>query len=48
MNKAHVKYLENRLHAIAQSANRYKVENSTIPTQSSLSEADIAEIIILP
>jgi hypothetical protein len=44
MNKAHVKYLENRLHAIAQSANRYKVENFSIPTQSSISEADIAEM----
>jgi hypothetical protein len=44
LNKAHIKYLENRLHAIAISANRYKVENSTIPTQSSLSEADISEM----
>jgi hypothetical protein len=44
LNTAHIKYLENRLHAIAISANRYKVENSTIPTQSSLSEADISEM----
>ncbi len=44
LNKAHVKYLENRLHAIAQSANRYKVENSVVPTQSSISESDIAEM----
>lgn len=44
LNKAHVKYLENRLHAIAISANRYMVENSTIPTQASISEADVAEM----
>ena len=37
LNKAHIKYLENRLHEIAKSANRYSVENSIIPTQSSIS-----------
>lgn len=44
LNKAHIKYLENRLHEIAKTANRYKVENSTIPTQSSISESDRAEM----
>jgi len=44
LNKAHIKYLENRLHDIAKSANRYKVENSVIPTQSSISESDRAEM----
>ena len=44
LNKAHVKYLENRLHNIAHSAKRYKVENSIIPTQSSISESDRAEM----
>jgi hypothetical protein len=44
LNKAHIKYLENRLHDIAKSANRYKVENSVIPTQSSISESDTAEM----
>jgi hypothetical protein len=44
LNKAHVKYLENRLHEIAKSANRYTVENSIIPTQSSISESDRAEM----
>jgi Domain of unknown function (DUF4357) len=44
LNKAHVKYLENRLHEIAKSANRYKVENSIIPTQSTISESDRAEM----
>lgn len=44
LNKAHIKYLENRLHDIAVSAKRYKVENSIIPTQSSISESDRAEM----
>jgi len=44
LNKAHIKYLENRLHEIAQSAKRYKVQNSIIPTQSSISESDRAEM----
>lgn len=43
-NKAHVKYLENRLHEIANAANRYKIENNTTPTQSSISESDRAEM----
>ncbi|TDQ16250.1 uncharacterized protein DUF4357 [Algoriphagus boseongensis] len=44
LNKAHIKYLENRLHEIAKKVNRYKVENSIIPTQSSISESDRAEM----
>jgi hypothetical protein len=44
LNKAHIKYLENRLHEIAKSANRYKLDNSIIPTQSSISESDRAEM----
>lgn len=44
LNKAHIKYLENRLHDIAKSANRYKVENAVNPTQSSISESDRAEM----
>ena len=44
LNKAHIKYLENRLHEIAKSANRYRVDNSIIPTQSSISESDRAEM----
>jgi Domain of unknown function (DUF4357) len=44
LNKAHIKYLENRLHDIATSSNRYKIENSIIPTQSSISESDRAEM----
>lgn len=44
LNKAHIKYLENRLHEIAKNANRYKIDNSVIPTQSSISESDRAEM----
>jgi hypothetical protein len=44
LNKAHIKYLENRLHDIASAANRYKIENFIIPTQSSISESDRAEM----
>ncbi len=44
LNKAHIKYLENRLHELAKSANRYLVNNSIIPTQSSISESDKAEM----
>ena len=44
LNKAHIKYLENRLHEIAKLTNRYKIENSVVPTQSSISESDRAEM----
>lgn len=44
LNKAHIKYLENRLHKIAISANRYELMNTQIPTQSSISESDKAEM----
>ncbi len=44
LNKAHIKYLENRLHEIAKLAKRYKVDNSVVPTQSSISESDRAEM----
>lgn len=44
LNKAHIKYLENRLYDIAQKANQYKIENSVTPTQSSISESDRAEM----
>lgn len=44
LNKAHIKYLENRLYEIAKLANRYKVENTSTPTQSSISESDRAEM----
>jgi len=44
LNKAHIKYLENRLHDIACKTNRYQIENGCIPTQSSISESDRAEM----
>lgn len=44
LNKAHIKYLENRLFEIATSVKRYKIENSIIPTQSSISESDKSEM----
>ncbi|MFT3796620.1 GIY-YIG nuclease family protein [Flavobacterium sp.] len=44
LNKAHIKYIENRLHDIAVSSNRYKIENSATPTQSAISESDRSEM----
>jgi Domain of unknown function (DUF4357) len=44
LNKAHIKYLENRLHEIATTVKRYKIENTIIPTQSSISESDKSEM----
>jgi hypothetical protein len=44
LNKAHIKYIENRLHELAIIANRYLIENSIIPTKSSISESDKAEM----
>lgn len=44
LNKAHIKYLENRLHEIAFTANRYDLINTQKPTQSCISESDKAEM----
>jgi hypothetical protein len=44
LNKAHIKYLENRLHVIAKKVNRYQVDNNSTPTQSSIAESDRAEM----
>jgi hypothetical protein len=44
LNKAHIKYLENRLFDLAKTVKRYKVENTITPTQSSISESDVAEM----
>lgn len=44
LNKAHIKYLENRLHETATKTNRYLLENGCTPTQSSISESDRAEM----
>ncbi|WP_255067305.1 GIY-YIG nuclease family protein [Lacihabitans sp. LS3-19] len=44
LNKAHIKYLENRLFEIATTVDRYKLANNNIPTQSAISESDKAEM----
>jgi hypothetical protein len=44
LNKAHIKYLENRLYDLAQKNGRYVLENTIIPTQSTISESDTAEM----
>lgn len=42
LNKAHVKYLENKFYVLAQDSGRADIINSTIPTKSSVSEYDKA------
>ena len=44
LNKAHIKYLESRLFEIANIASRYEIQNTNIPTKSSISESDQAEM----
>lgn len=44
LNKAHIKYIENRLFETATEAGRYALENSNKPTRSSISEPDMAEM----
>lgn len=43
LNKAHIRYLEARLIAIARAANRAEIENSTFGVLPPLSEPDTAE-----
>jgi len=44
LNKAHIKYMENRFHNMALSAKRFDVMNTNTPTKTSMSEADTAEL----
>jgi len=44
LNKAHIKYLESRLYEITKRVNYYELENNTIPSKSSISESEIAEM----
>lgn len=44
LNKAHIKYLENRFYTIAKMCGRYSIDNSNIPTKSTVSEAEVAEL----
>ena len=45
LNKAHVKYLENKFYVLALNAGRSIVINSTVPTCSSISEYDEAMLL---
>lgn len=44
LNKAHIKYLEHKLHQLAEKIGRYKINNNTIPTLPAISESDEAEM----
>lgn len=44
LNKAHIKYIENRFYDIAKKVNRYTIENTATPTLSSIAESDRAEM----
>ncbi len=44
LNKAHIKYIENKLYEKAKVANRYFLINGNIPPMPSISEADRAEM----
>ncbi len=43
LNKAHVRYLEARLLSLAKTANQWVLENTVVPNQPPLSEADRAD-----
>lgn len=45
LNKAHVKFLENKFYGLAKAAGRSVVINSTVPTCSSISEYDEAMLL---
>src|SRR5699024_10147013 len=44
LNKAHIKYLEHKLHQLAEKMGRYKMKNNTIATLPANSESDEAEM----
>ncbi len=44
LNKAHIKYLENRIYELAKHVGRYELVNSQIPNKPNISESDIAEM----
>jgi len=44
LNKASIKYLENRIYQSVKIADRYDVINNNVPTQSGVSEAEQAEL----
>ena len=44
LNKAHIKYLEHRCYLLAKQADRYILENASIPADASLTEPEQAEM----
>jgi hypothetical protein len=44
LNKAHIKYIENRLHEIATKVDRSEILNRNIPNKPNISESDQAEM----
>ena len=44
LNKAHIKYLEHRCYLLAKSADRYEIDNPTVPADASLTEPEQAEM----
>lgn len=44
LNKAHIKYLEHRCYLLAKAADRYEIDNPTVPANASLTEAEQAEM----
>lgn len=44
LNKAHIKYLENRLYKLAKDRDRYIIKNSSVPATCAISESDQAEM----
>lgn len=44
LNKAHIKYIENKLYEKARAANRYDIVNGNIPPMPSIAESDRAEM----
>lgn len=44
LNKAHIKYIENRLYEIAKKVDRSELANSNIPNKPNISESDQAEM----
>lgn len=44
LNKAHIKYLEHRCYLLAKAADRYEIDNPTIPADASLTEPEQAEM----
>jgi len=44
LNKAHIKYLEHRCYMLAKAADRYEIDNPTVPADASLTEPEQAEM----